>query len=50
MLHVTAVPYVRSKDERADTYTYMLRWYIRIYIHTSIYIYIYAHTHTHRYC
>ena len=25
MLHVTAVPYVRSKDERADTYTYMLR-------------------------
>ncbi len=25
MLHVTAVPYVRSKDERADTYIYMLR-------------------------
>ncbi len=25
ILHVTAVPYVRSKDERADTYTYMLR-------------------------
>ena len=25
MLHVTAVPYVRSKDERADAYTYMLR-------------------------
>jgi hypothetical protein len=25
MLHVTAVPYVRSKDERADTYTYMMR-------------------------
>jgi hypothetical protein len=25
MLHVTAVLYVRSKDELADTYTYMLR-------------------------
>ena len=25
MLHVTAVLYVRSEDERADTYTYMLR-------------------------
>ena len=25
MLHVTAVLHVRSEDERADTYTYMLR-------------------------
>jgi len=25
MLHVTVVLYVRSEDERADTYTYMLR-------------------------
>ena len=25
MLHVTAVLYVRSEDELADTYTYMLR-------------------------
>ncbi len=50
MLHVTVVPHVRSRDEHTDTYTYMLRWYIRIYIHTSIYIYIYEHTHTHKYC
>ena len=33
MLHVTAVLHVRSEDERADTYQYMMRWYIRIYIH-----------------
>jgi hypothetical protein len=25
MLHVTTVLYVRSEDERTDTYTYMLR-------------------------
>jgi hypothetical protein len=25
MLHVTAVLHVRNEDERADTYTYMLR-------------------------
>ena len=25
MLHVTGVLHVRSEDERADTYTYMLR-------------------------
>jgi hypothetical protein len=41
MVHVTVALYVRSEDELADTYTYMLRWY------TCIYIYIYTHTHTH---
>ena len=47
MVHVTAVLHVRNEDELADTYTYMLRWYIWIYIHTHVYIYIYTHTHTH---
>ncbi len=36
MLHVTTVLHVKSEDELADTYTYILRWYMRTYIHKSI--------------
>jgi hypothetical protein len=33
MIHFTSILHVRNEDERSDTYTYMLRWYIRIYTH-----------------